>query len=310
MARAAHDAVLEIDVRGVLPAVTVPTRVLHRIGDAMPIEGARYIAATVPDGALVELPGSDHYWWMGEPEPLLDAIEEFVTGVAPRGAPDRSLTTLMFTDIVGSTDHLVRVGDRAWREVLNEHDRLTREQVHRHRGNVVDSAGDGFLATFDGPGRAIRCAQAIHHAVTEAGLQVRIGLHTGEVERRGDGVAGLSVHVAARVAALAEGRQTLVSRTVTELVAGAGIGFRSVGTRNLKGVPGQWELFEVGSVPPGEYEQREPTSHLVRNEIDEPAPAAQRIAAAVAARRPGLVRRLTNRLYEQSRRDPVDEQFL
>jgi class 3 adenylate cyclase/pimeloyl-ACP methyl ester carboxylesterase len=259
MARAAYSAVLTTDVRAILDSVSVPTLVLHRVGDAIPIEGARYIADNVADGRLVELPGSDHYPWIGQPEPLLDQIEEFVTGAIPARPHDRSLTTVMFTDIVGSTDHLVRVGDAAWRQLLHEHDRLTADQIADYRGVLVNSTGDGVLATFDGPGRAIRCADGIHRAVASTGVAVRIGIHTGEVEHLGDNIAGLTVHVAARVAAAAGAGQTLVSSTVTNLVAGGGFEFDAVGARELKGVPGSWELYEVRSAPVAQQGLREPS---------------------------------------------------
>ena len=238
----------QIDVRGVLPTVRVPTLVLHRVGDRdSNIEEARYIAGRIPNARLVELPGDDHVIVAAGVDDLVDEVEEFLTGVRPAPEPDRMLTTVVFTDIVGSTERAVALGDRAWRNLLDRHHELVRRELQRHRGREVDTAGDGFLATFDGPGRAVRCACAIRDAVRGLGLHVRAGVHTGEVEVRGDGVAGIAVHTGARVAGLARPGEVLVSRTVTDLTSGSGLVFEPRGEHDLKGVPGSWQVYAVAS---------------------------------------------------------------
>jgi pimeloyl-ACP methyl ester carboxylesterase len=238
----------EIDVRAVLPSVRVPTLVVHRTGDrSLSVEGARYMAERIPGARLVELPGDDHLPFVGDQDEILDAIEEFLTGVPPAARPDRVLATVLFTDVVGSTERAVALGDRRWREVLADHHRLGRREVERFRGREIDTTGDGFLATFDGPVRAIRCAQACIAAARSLDLELRAGVHTGEIELMDGGVGGLGVHIGARVAAEAGPGKVLVSRTVTDLVAGSGIAFEERGVRSLKGVPGEWPLFAVAS---------------------------------------------------------------
>ncbi len=235
-----------IDVRDVLPTVRVPTMVLHRAGDRdVNVEEGRYLAARIPGARFVELPGDDHVIVGDDLDDVVDEIEEFVTGVRPMPEPDRVLTTVVFTDIVGSTDRAVALGDRAWRDLLDRHHELVRGELARHRGREVDTAGDGFLATFDGPARAVRCACAIRDAVRALGLDVRAGVHTGEVELRGDGVAGIAVHTGARLAGLAAPGEVLVSRTVTDLTSGSGLVFEPRGEHELKGVPGTWQVFAV-----------------------------------------------------------------
>ncbi|HSK56461.1 MAG TPA: adenylate/guanylate cyclase domain-containing protein [Jiangellales bacterium] len=231
------------DVRRLLPAVSVPTLVLHRRGDRdADFEGGRWLAAQVPEARFVELPGADHML-MAHPDDVLDEIQEFVTGSRPVPMPDRVLTTVLFTDIVDSTGRAAALGDAAWRQQLDRHDEAVRTQLRRFHGREVVSTGDGFLATFDGPARAVRCALAVVTAADELGVEVRAGVHTGEVERRGDNVGGLAVHIGARVAALAGAGEVLVSQTVTGLVAGAGLRFEDRGRRRLRGVPGEWQLF-------------------------------------------------------------------
>jgi class 3 adenylate cyclase len=233
----------EIDVRCVLPSVAVPTLVLHPEGDLFPVEISRYLAERIPGARLVELKGVDHYPWFGSVDPLVAEIEEFLTGVRPQPEIDRVLATLLFTDIVDSTARAAEMGDRRWRELLEKHHALVRRELKRSRGREVDTTGDGFLAMFDGPARAVRCAAAIRDAVAGLGLAVRAGLHTGECELVGSNVAGIAVHLGARIAALAGAGEVLVSSTVKDLVAGSGLSFVDRGVHVLKGVPGEWRTF-------------------------------------------------------------------
>lgn len=236
----------EIDVRPVLPAIRVPTLILHRTGDRLVEVGhARDMARRLPHATLKELPGDDHVWTAGDADAIVDEIEAFVTGVRPAVASDTVLATVMFTDIVGSTERAAALGDRGWRDALAEHHALVRETLAQFRGREIDSAGDGFLACFDGPARAVRCAQAIVEASRAAGLPLRAGLHTGECEVLGDKLSGLAVHIGARIAAAAEAGEVLVSGTLRDLVAGSGLRFADRGTRPLKGVPGEWRVFAV-----------------------------------------------------------------
>jgi len=236
----------QIDIRGILAAIRVPTLVLHRSGDRdAKVEEGRYIADRIPGARFVELPGEDHLIWAGEQEALLAEVEEFLTGVRPGPEHDRVLATVLFTDVVGSTERAAELGDRPWRWLLEQHHAAVRRELERWRGREVDTAGDGFLATFDGPARAIRCACAISDAVRPLGLEIRAGLHTGEVELVGEGVAGIAVHTGARVAAAADAGEVLVSSTVKDLVAGSGIEFEERGEHELKGIPGTWRLYAV-----------------------------------------------------------------
>jgi class 3 adenylate cyclase len=234
------------DVRPLLPAVQAPTLVLYRRDDRwVGKPHATYLAEQIYDAKLVELPGHDNLCVVSSAEVALEEIQEFLTGT--RHVPDtnRVLATVLLTDIVGSTDHAARLGDRRWRELLDNHDRAVRRQLERFRGHEVNTAGDGFLASFDGPGRAIHCAAAIRDTVRALGIDVRVGVHAGELEIRGDDVAGLAVHIGARVAHLAGAGEVLVSSTVKDLVAGSGIEFEDRGEHELKGVPGTWRLFAV-----------------------------------------------------------------
>ena len=242
---AMFDMLVQADVRPVLPTIQVPTLVMHRTGDEfVRIEQGRYMAEHIPGARFVELPGIDHAGWEGDQEPGNDEIEEFITGHRPVRQPDRVLATVLFTDIVGSTDRARELGDRKWRELLDRHDDLARVELDRHQGKLIKTTGDGLLATFDGPARAIRCASALRDALP---VPIRAGLHTGEVELRGDDVGGIAVHIGARVAAVADAREVLVSRTVKDLVAGSGISFVDKGTFTLKGVPDEWQLYVVAS---------------------------------------------------------------
>jgi len=251
----------QIDIRHVLPAIRVPTLVMYRRdarfghgaaawrqegGDVFtPAEQGRYMADRIPGAKLVELPGIDHLPWVGKSDEVIDEVEEFLTGVRHGPEPDKALATILFTDIVASTEIVARQGDRRWRELLERYYAMVRRQLDRFRGQVVDTAGDGLLAAFDGPARAIRCARAIVEAVTALGLQVRAGLHTGECELMSGRIMGIAVHIASRVASMAGPGEVLVSSTVKDLVFGAGFDFIDRGVHSLKGIPGEWRLYAV-----------------------------------------------------------------
>jgi class 3 adenylate cyclase len=237
---------LEADVRTVLPLVHAPTLILHRRDvQLLPIGHARYLAEHIPEARLVELPGADAPLIWEQPQLALDLIEEFLTGVRRPPEPTRVLATVLFTDIVDSTKLATRLGDRRWRELLDVHDELARQAVEENGGQLVKTTGDGILATFDGPGRAMRCAAALRDELRGLGVQIRAGLHTGEVELREDDVGGIAVHIAARVMAAAGAGEILASRTVRDLVVGSDIALDDRGSRPLKGVQGTWQLFAV-----------------------------------------------------------------
>jgi len=236
----------QIDVTHVLPTIGVPTLLLHRTGDLdVKIQEARYIAARIPGARLVELPGRDHLVNAGDADAIADEIEDFLTGVRRGPEPDRVLTTIVFTDIVNSTDRAAELGDRRWRALLERFRAVVRAELARYRGREIDTAGDGFLAIFDGPARAVRAALAMRDEVRAVGVEIRAGLHSGEVELTGEGIAGIAVHIAARVMAEAGGSEVIVSRTVTDLVAGSGLVFEDRGERRLKGIPGSWMLYSA-----------------------------------------------------------------
>ena len=244
-----HDAIafmrmaFEIDVRDVVPAVTAPTLILHRVGDKVcSVENARWLARNMEGAHYVELPGENHLAFI-DGDDILDEIQEFLTGVREPAAPDRMLATVLFTDIVGSTDRARELGDGRWRDLLERHNEIVRRDLERFRGVEIDTAGDGFFATFDGPARAIRCARSIVENVRGVGLDVRSGLHTGECELSAESVRGIAVHTGARVASLASPGEVLVSSTVKDLVAGSGIEFTDRGVHELKGIPGEWRLY-------------------------------------------------------------------
>lgn len=233
-----------IDVRAILPTIRIPTLVMHRTGDRdVKVAEGRYIAAHIPGARFVELEGDDHLPWIGDQDTFLDEMQEFLTGVRPPPQIDRVLSTVLFTDIVGSTEVASRLGDRAYRDLLGRHHAIARAEIARFRGREVNTAGDGFFATFDGPARAVRCAGAMRDALQPLGISIRAGVHTGEVELHGDDVGGIAVHICARVAAAAGTGEVLVSSTVKDLVSGAGLTFNDRGAHALKGIPGEWRLF-------------------------------------------------------------------
>jgi class 3 adenylate cyclase/pimeloyl-ACP methyl ester carboxylesterase len=236
----------EIDVRHVLPAIRTPTLILHRAAERIiEIEHARYMAQHLPGAKLIELPGEDHVWWIGGGSALLDQVEQFLTGRRHTHEPERVLATVLFADIVGSTERAAALGDFRWRELLEAFYAKVREVLRQYRGREINTAGDGLLAAFDGPARAVRCAGAIRDAVRSLGLEVRCGLHTGECELVGNDLAGIAVHIGARVAGLAAPGEVLVSQTVRDLVAGSGLALEERGTHTLRGVPNEWRLFQA-----------------------------------------------------------------
>jgi class 3 adenylate cyclase len=234
-----------LDIRAVLPSIRVPTLVVSRRDALFAADSGRAVAELIPGARFVDVPGVDYGLAVGDVDPVLDEVEQFVTGSRSVEDVDRMLATVLFTDIVDSTALAARLGDRAWRAVLDSHDELVRREVEAHGGVIADFTGDGVVATFSGPGRAVRCALALRDRVHALGVEIRAGLHTGEIARRGDDVAGIGVHIAARVMGLAARGEVLVSRTVKDLVAGSGLEFRDRGSHQLKGVPDSWEVFEA-----------------------------------------------------------------
>ena len=238
----------EMDVRGVLPTIRVPTLVVQHTDDPIILpQWGKYIADHISSAKYVELPGRNLYHWVEPWRPSFQEVYQFLTGHQPEVADDRVLATVLFTDIVDSTRRAAEMGDRDWRALLDAHDAVVRSQLARFRGREVNTSGDGFLAMFDGPQRAIRCAMAIRDAVQALGIEVRAGLHTGECEVRGDDIGGIGVHIGARVSALAGPNDVLVSSTLRDLVIGSGLEFEGRGAHNLKGVPGEWRLLAVAS---------------------------------------------------------------
>jgi pimeloyl-ACP methyl ester carboxylesterase len=236
----------DTDVRAVLPSISVPTLVVHRTGDqATRVEGGRYLAEHIPGASIVEVPGMDHFPWVGDTEAILEEVEQFVTGTRRGAEPNRILATVLFIDIVDSTRHLAEWGDRRWRELLGQFYGILRKNLEQFRGLEIDTTGDGLFATFDGPARAIRCACCVSSAIGSLGIAIRAGLHTGECEVLGDKVSGIVVHVGARICATAGPNEVLVSSTVKDLVAGSGLGFEDRGFQKLKDVPDEWRLYAV-----------------------------------------------------------------
>ena len=230
---------MDVDIRAVLPSIRVPPLVIHCTDDVIPVEGARWLAGQIPDAQFVELPGDEHWPWITNPDPGVDEVEQFLTGVRHEHEPDRVLTTILFTDIVESTERAAALGDTRWRDLLQQHDRLVRRELDRHRGREVKTLGDGVLATFDGPARGIGCARAICEQAQTIGVEVRAGLHSGEVDLVNGDVGGIAVHIGARVAGLAESGEVLVSSTVKDLVVGSGPDLHGPGRALVEGRAGR-----------------------------------------------------------------------
>jgi class 3 adenylate cyclase len=237
----------DLDLRDRLGSITAPTLVLARPTSTWPIETSRYVAERIPNATLVEFPGEDIYPWVGDWEAITDEIQEFVTGGRERPEPKRSIATVLFTDIVGSTVQAVELGDAAWRELLARHHEVLRSALRRHHGTEVDTTGDGLFATFDSAAEAVRCAVSMTSAIQELGIEIRAGVHTGEVEQDGANLRGIAVHIGARVMSLAGPNEVLVSSTVKDLAAGSGLAFTDAGEHELKGVPDRWRLYRVSA---------------------------------------------------------------
>jgi len=288
MARALVEAAIRADVTAVLPTIQAPTLVLHRTGDVFPIAGGRHFARTIPGARFVELPGDDHAFWAGDIGPVIAEIEEFLTGMRTAAAPDRLLATILFTDIVGSTERARALGDHDWHVLLEEHNARVRDLLERFGGRELDTSGDGFFASFEGPGAAVRCAAAIGRSLRELDLEIRAGVHTGECERIGDKLGGVAVHVGARIAAMASGGEVLVSRTVRDLVAGSGLEFTDRGTHRLRGIDEPWQLFAVRDAVSSETRLTGPREHMSAVDravvqVARRAPAVLRLGARLAA---------------------------
>jgi class 3 adenylate cyclase len=282
MARALLETFIQIDIRDVLSSVRVPALVLHVEGDrVVPVEAGRRLAEGMPDARFVSFPGDDHAFWFADYDPIADEIERFVTGTVHCAGPDRVLASVLFTDVVGSTTRAAELGDRAWRELLERHDQIVDRAVAEHGGRVVKHIGDGALAAFDGPAMAMRCAEELRDAVAELGLELRSGIHTGECEVIGEDLGGLAVHIGARIAALAEAGEIVVSSTVKELVVGSDMQFSDRGEHELKGVPGRWHVFELGEHREPQIELDGAAAHMRRSD---------RVAVALARRMPRAIR--------------------
>jgi pimeloyl-ACP methyl ester carboxylesterase len=290
MVKAIYDMILEIDVRDILPTIGVPTLVVHREHEIIPVEGARYMASRIPGAKLAILPGADHVPWVGDSEAYLDELQEFLTGAFAEQAPGRVLSTVLFTDIVSSTEQASELGDQRWRELLEEHYSLVRELLERFRGREVNTTGDGLLATFDGPARAIRCGQTLIRRLARSGVPIRAGIHTGECEVIGEDLAGIAVHIGARVAALGGPGELLVSSTVKDLVAGSGLRFASNGEHELKGVPERWTVYRVLGDDETDSAARTPVEDERKTRM------MDRALLATVRRNPHLTRRVFGRV--------------
>jgi class 3 adenylate cyclase len=291
MVRAAISSVLRLDVRPILSSITTPTLVIHARNDPMPVQFGHYLADHIPRAKMLKVEGRDHAPWITEPDKILTAIEEFLTGshLAPAQS-HRALRTVVFTDIVASTERAAATGDERWRAMLQRFSEITDNRVESFGGTVVKSTGDGHLVTFDGPTQAIRCAEALCHEAELLGIEIRVGIHTGECELLGDDIGGLAVHIAARILGHAGGGEILVSRTVRDLVVGSGITFDGHGTFELRGVPGEWELLAVDR-----YGSHSDSAEAKLTSIATPGPRAtmrpsDRAVVALARRTPWILR--------------------
>jgi len=290
MARALVQAVQTIDVRPALPMISQPTLVLHQKGDlVVHVLFGRAMAERIPGAIFKQLDGNDHAFWFGDYDLIVDDIEQFLTGERRHVEPERALTTVLFTDIVGSTELAARLGDREWRQLLDRHDEVSAAEVRAAGGRMIKHTGDGLLASFDGPARAVRCASRLVELLREQGIDIRAGVHTGECELRGEDIGGMAVHIGARVAAKAEAGEVLVSSTVRDLVVGSELRFSERGQHELKGVPGTWAIFALGEdaprpapLPPqGEILRRGDRTML---RVARRAPGAFRLGARLASR--------------------------
>jgi pimeloyl-ACP methyl ester carboxylesterase len=305
MARATVAALSGMDIRAILPVLDVPTLIIHATDDIVPVQLGRYLADHIPGARMLEVAGHDHAPWLTQPEVTIDAIEEFLTGEHAHQPGRRALRTLLFTDIVGSTDRAVAVGDDRWHALLQRFDEIARDTVERFDGRVIKSTGDGHLVTVDGPAQAIRCAEALNSAVEPLDIELRCGVHTGECELLGHDLGGIGVHIAARIMGQAAPGEILVSSTVRDLVVGSGLGFEDRGTHSLKGVPGEWQLLAVRR---GGASATSPEGLLAA----QPTPPmrtgmrrSDRAMSAVARRAPGLMRGMA-RLAKPKERAAAD----
>ncbi len=304
MAMANLQATRLVDVRAALPRIAVPTLILHRDKSIVPVSFGRYLSQELPAAKYVEFDGQDHLTWVGDWEPIVDEIEEFLTGARHRAHPDRPLATILFTDIVSSTERASEVGDERWSALVERHDEIIRTEIDRYGGRPIKTLGDGFLAVFEGPAKAIRAARAMGDAVHGLGIEIRVGVHTGECERRDEDLSGIAVNVAARIVAHAGAGEVLVSSTVRELVLGSGIEFEERGTYTLKGVPDEWHLFAVtgdgrSDARPVSEVSRE-VAALTPGPMDTMRPRDRALLAA-AQRSPGLLRTLGRPILHRQR---------
>jgi len=304
MATAVLRACMQIDARAALPRISTPTLVVHREDSFVPVELSRYLAREIPGAKLAIFSGRDHLYWVGNWEQIVDEIEEFLTGARHRSDPDRALATILFTDIVSSTERAAEMGDGRWLSLVERHDEIILMEIERYGGRPIKTLGDGFLAVFEGPAKAIRCARAIRNAIRTLGIDIRAGVHTGECERRGDDLSGIAVNVAARIVARAGLGEVLVSSTVKELVLGSGLEFTDRGTHALKGVPDVWRLFSVAG---DGFTDARPVSE-VSPEVAALTPGPlqdlrprDRVLLAAAHRTPGLMRMLSRPLLHPRR---------
>jgi pimeloyl-ACP methyl ester carboxylesterase len=304
MALALFTACLDMDVRAALPRISAPTLVVNREDSFVPIELGRYLAQEIPRARLAVFPGPDHLVWVGDWEPIVDEIEEFLTGARHRSDPDRALATILFTDIVSSTQRTAEDGDERWHALVERHDHLVRTEIERYGGRPIKTLGDGFLAVFEGPAKAIRAARAMSDAVRVLGIEIRAGVHTGECDRRGEDLAGIAVNVAARIVAHAGAGEVMVSSTVRELVLGSGIEFAERGTYTLKGVPDEWHLFAVtgdGRADARPVSEVDPAVAALTPGPMETLRPRDRAMLAAAHRTPGLLRTLGRPILHRQR---------